>query len=130
VRAQHPLIIVVDNDSGAKPIFGLIKEMTKVSVDINTKSDFFKIIDNIYIIKVPEGVANEERAIESLFDPIVLMTPLHGKTFNPGNKPFDPNKHYGKEPFAQNVIKPNANILNFSGFIPLLDRIVKVIDDF
>ncbi|WP_169728790.1 retron Ec67 family RNA-directed DNA polymerase/endonuclease [Salinarimonas rosea] len=129
-RPLHPLIIVVDNDSGAKGVFGKIKEATGKTVDINTKEHFYRIKDNMYVVKVPEGRLNEERAIEHLFDPPVLNTPLHGKIFHPGDKNFDPTKHYGKEAFAQNVVRPQANTLNFRGFVPLLDRIEEVLKDY
>jgi hypothetical protein len=37
---------------------------------------------------------------------------------------------YGKFAFATNVIERNANTISFSGFAPLLDRIVAVLDHY
>jgi hypothetical protein len=54
---------------------------------------------------------------------------LKGKKFNPNSK-IDPDGEYGKEVFANSVIRPNASKIDFSGFDPLLDRIVAVIKNY
>ncbi|MEM8635683.1 MAG: hypothetical protein AAGF33_11960 [Pseudomonadota bacterium] len=54
---------------------------------------------------------------------------LKGKKFNPAAK-IDPEKEYGKEVFANSVVKSNAGKIDFSGFDPLLDRIVGVINHY
>lgn len=50
-----------------------------------------------------------------------------------GGESFDPDKEheaegkYGKSIFAERVVKPNASTIDFSGFIPLLNRVVAVL---
>jgi RNA-directed DNA polymerase len=51
------------------------------------------------------------------------MTLINGKTFRDG-KGADNTQHYGKAIFAHKVVKPNAEIIDFKGFVPLLNNVV------
>ena len=81
----------------------------------------------MYLIKTPEP--SGQSCIEDLFPAEVTGAILNDKKFNPQNK-IDPQTEYGKEVFANAVVKPNANKIDFSGFDPLLDRIAAVLDHF
>jgi hypothetical protein len=66
--------------------------------------------------------------IEDLFDPALLKTVLDGKIFDPDKEHNAPGK-YGKVAFAERaswfqMLPP----FDFSGFAPVLDRIVAVLD--
>ena len=67
--------------------------------------------------------------IEDLFDRALLNTVLDGKAFDPNKEHNAPGK-YGKVIFAERVVVLNAATIDFSGFIPLLDRIVAVLDHY
>jgi RNA-directed DNA polymerase len=67
--------------------------------------------------------------IEDFFEPSLLATELEGKKFNP-SKDHRADGEYGKYVFAEKVVRPNADNINFSGFAPLLNRIVAVLDDY
>src|SRR6266568_8312575 len=83
---------------------------------------------NLYLIKPPEQVtAPHTSCMETFFDAAVLATELDGKTFDPDKEHDAPGK-YGKAVFAPGVAEPNADKIDFSGFAPLLDGIVAVID--
>ena len=83
---------------------------------------------NLYLVKTPEQVAAPHTSrMESFFDAAVRATELDGKTFDPDKEHNAPGK-YGKFVFATRVIEPNADKIDFSGFDPLLDRIVAVLD--
>jgi hypothetical protein len=56
-----------------------------------------------------------------------LATKLDGKTFDPDKEHDAPGK-YGKAAFATKVVQPNSDKIDFSGFAPLLNRIVAVLD--
>jgi RNA-directed DNA polymerase len=58
-----------------------------------------------------------------------LNTVVDGKTFDP-NKEHQAEGKYGKLIFAERVVRPNADSIDFSGFAPLLDRIVAVLDHY
>lgn len=128
---QHPLkfpvILVVDNDNGAKEIFSLLKHNFDVDIDLATKEDFYRITDNLFFIKTPERKDGNESAIEDLFEPELLRFTLNGKSFC-RTKNLNSNSEYGKVKFAEEVIRANADKINFQSFGPLLERIVKVIE--
>lgn len=123
----HPVILVVDNDDGLRPIAGTIKKVFGVSISVATTDDFYHITDNLYLVKTSE--ANGQSCIEDMFTQKLRDTPLKGKKFNPAGT-IDPETEYGKEVFAKSVVKPKADKIDFSGFDPLLDRIVAVLDHY
>ncbi len=61
--------------------------------------------------------------------PRYSATLLGGKTFDRNKTHAAPSK-YGKQAFAERVVKPNAATTNLSGFTALLDRIVAAIDHY
>jgi RNA-directed DNA polymerase len=123
---KYPVIIVLDNDDGLKSIAGAVNNVFKVTINLESKADFYHITQNLFIVKTPED-GKKHTNIEKLFSKELLATKLNEKTFNP-EKDFDLNTQYGKKIFAKSVVHPNAEKIDFSGFDPLLDRICKVID--
>lgn len=126
---RHPVILLIDNDDGAKPIFSILKEKYSVSVTYRTAKPFFHLSDNLYLVKTPSIKGRDKTCIEDFFDKPTLATKVKGKKFNP-NKKIDSSTEYGKLVFAETVIRPNASEINFAGFSKILDRIVNVIDDY
>lgn len=134
---KHPVIILLDNDDGLTPVASTLKKNFDVSINLKSTCDFYHIAYNLYLVKTPEK-DGRNTCIEDLFTKEWQDHKLNGKTFKPEkktkkdkeNSPFDPTKHYSKQVFAKSVIKPNANKIDFSGFDPLLERIVKVIDNY
>ena len=122
-----PVILVLDNDDGLKGVAGTIKKNFGVKISINTSADFYHITKNLYLVKTPE--ANGQGCIEDMFPQQVKDTLLKNKKFCAKAK-IDPQTEYSKEVFAKSVVKPNANKIDFSGFDPLLNRIVSVLDHY
>ncbi|MCK1756123.1 RNA-directed DNA polymerase [Bradyrhizobium sp. 137] len=126
----HPVILLIDNDDGAKEIFGVAKQLGIADVSLTSKAAFYRIFANLYLIKTPEGAdQNPKTCIEDLFDSSVRNTLLGGKSFDPDKKHNEEGK-YGKAHFAEKVIRPQAADIDFSKFEMLLDRIVAVIEDY
>lgn len=67
--------------------------------------------------------------IEHFFDPTLLKTEHNGKKLNL-KKDHGADGEYGKYVFAEKVVRPKAGQIDFSGFRPLLKRIVAVIDHY
>lgn len=65
--------------------------------------------------------------IEDLFDPALLKTVLDGKTFNPNDKKMT-NMEYSKNHFAKYVVKAQQETIDFSGFEPLLNSVLKIVN--
>lgn len=126
---SHPVIIVIDNDDGAKEIFSVINGTGGPTISHDTTASFYFLGANLYLVKTPEQGKAKKSCIEHLFDPTLLDTVIDGKTFDP-NKEHAADGKYGKLVFAERVVKPNANAIDFSGFVSLLDRIIAVLDDY
>ena len=117
----NPVIILYDNDAGAKPIRNVIKELTKVRP--TGAEAFLHVIKNMYAVPTP----GDPSTIEDFFDATTKDTVSDGKTFNTG-KDFDRDKHYGKMYFAHRVVRPKADTIDFAGFRPLLTNLVAAIN--
>jgi hypothetical protein len=126
---KHPIIVVIDNDNGAKEIFKTINDNYGIKIGWKTSDPFFHVTDNLYLVKTPEKGPEGVSRIEDLFQPSLLATKLGGKKFNP-DKDHNADGEYGKYVFAEKVVRPNAATIDFSGFAPLLDRIVAVVDHY
>lgn len=125
-----PVILLLDNDDGLSAVTATIKKNFNVTISKETTNDFYHITRNLYLVKTPEG--QRASCIEDFFPVSWKNTVLNGKKFNPNpkNGKIDPQTEYGKEVFAKSVVKPNADKIDFTGFDPLLDRIVGVLDHY
>jgi RNA-directed DNA polymerase len=125
---SFPVIVLVDNDDGGKKLFGFTKAKTGIDISYATTDPFYHLGLNLYLVKTPEQVAAPYTScMETFFDTAVKATKLNGKTFDP-DKEHDAAGKYGKVAFAIQVVEPNADKIDFSGFAALLDRIVAVLD--
>jgi hypothetical protein len=123
----HPVIVLFDNDEGAKSLFGYAKKKGHPNIGFDSTERFYHLGYNLYLIKTPESGSGEKSCIEDLFPSTLLETPVDGKYFDP-NKDHEESGKYGKLVFAKRVVIPNASSIDFSAFAPLLDRIVAVLD--
>ena len=126
---RHPVIVLIDNDDGAKSLLKTLSSNFGINVGLKSPELFFHITDNLYLVKTPEKGATGASCIENLFEPALLATELDGKKFN-SNKEHGADSEYGKFLFAEKVVRPNAGTINFTGFAPLLQRIVAAIDHY
>lgn len=126
---KHPVIVLIDNDGGAKSLFKEVNKQYGLSISVTSKEPFYFITDNLYLVKTPENGKSTGTCIEDLFDDSTRATKINGKSFNP-SKSFESNSEYGKVVFAEQVVRANAETLNFAGFTQLLQRIVAVIEHY
>ncbi len=124
----HPVILLLDNDDGAKDIFAVIKQNYDVEIKPSSTASFFHITDNLYVVATPHVGKKVKTCIEDLFEPSLLKTKLGGKTLNLGTA--DPATEYRKHVFAEKVVRPNASTLKWDGFEPLLQRVSDVLDHY
>jgi RNA-directed DNA polymerase len=124
----HPVILLVDNDDGPKGKKGVFGAMKHVTITTKTTAPFYQLVRNLYLVKTPESVANANghSMIEDFFKPATRAIQVNGKTFNSSNN-INTSTEYGKAVFAERVVAPKANSIDFSDFAPLLDRIVATI---
>ena len=125
---KHPVIILIDNDSGSAPVFGAMRQHN-VTASQTTNLPFYHVCFNLYVVKTPETGGNGASCIEDLFDVATLAETLGGRSFSRADK-YDDSKHFGKLDFADKIIRSKSATIDFSGFAPLLDRLVEVIEDY
>jgi RNA-directed DNA polymerase len=130
---ENPIVILIDNDSGAKNAKGVFSTLKSkkfnISVDLATKDEFYHICDNLYLVKTPEGAGDGASCIETFFSETLKSQLLNGKTFSLDNN-YDAAKHYGKVDFAKKVVIPNTATIDWTTFEPLLRRIASVIQHY
>lgn len=120
-----PVIMLIDNDQGASEIYNKIHQIKKLAKKPDGSDEFHYIGQNLYVLPTPLNKGNQTM-IEDLFDPALLKTVLSGKTFNPNDKKMT-SSEYSKNHFAKYVIKAQQATIDFSGFEPVLNSILKII---
>jgi hypothetical protein len=125
----HPVIIVIDNDEGAKDIFSVAKSYGLSNLTLASQEPFYHLRHNVYLVKTPELGENSMSCIEDLFPESLLKTTVDGKTFDPNKKHKAAGK-YGKAVFAEKVVEPNIATIDFVKFGSLLERVVAVLLDY
>jgi hypothetical protein len=125
---KYPVIVLIDNDSGADSIYGAIAGITKKPKP-KGKAQFIHVTGNLYVVPTPLLTDLPKTAIEDFFDAQTLATVVNGRTFDRKND-YDGSKNYGKATFAHEVVAKNANVIDFKNFTLILDRVVAVIDDY
>lgn len=128
---NHPVIVLIDNDDGAKDIFSFLQGKKTFGITIGLESDlaFYHLSGPLYLVKTPIKGKDYKSCPEDFFDSALLATKIDGKTFSPDKEHEAPGE-YGKVWFAERVVRPNASTINFTGFDPLLTRIDAVIEDY
>lgn len=121
----EPVVILYDNDDGAKSIRKTIKNVSNIMP--TGAEPFVHVIKNLYALPTPLGANATPSKIEDFFDASIKATVIGGKTFNPGDG-FDRDKHYSKKVFAHKVVRPKADTIDFSGFRPLLTNLTAAIN--
>ena len=125
-KGANPVIVFIDNDDGAKPIYSVVKQVNPTLGTVDGKKSYYHVTDNLYVVPTPLLPGKTKTAIEDFFEPSLLLTQVGGKKFNPSSKTFDRATDYGKEIFAQRVVKSGQAAIDFSGFAEILKRIEKV----
>jgi hypothetical protein len=80
----------------------------------------------MYLVPTPLKKGENQSKIEDFFDKATKEIVVAGKKFDPDAKE-DTGTHYGKTVFAHKVIAVHADKIKFTGFRPLLSRIVTAI---
>lgn len=122
----QPIVLLVDNDSGADSIYSMIKQLTKYKP--TRHEPFIHVIGNLYVCATPLLPGKSESMIEDFFDPATKAEEIGGKKFDPKTD-GDTDKSYGKVVFAHKVVRAKADTINFNGFEPLFANISNLIEE-
>lgn len=99
-KPSHPVIIVVDDDSGGKVVFDRIKKI--YSIEIDRSQPFTRFFSNMYVVPVVIP-GQPETSIEQLFSKKDLDKGFDGKPFD-FSKDANPTTSSGKEALAYRVV--------------------------
>ena len=124
---KYPVILLLDNDAGADNVLQTVKQILRLSTNIDRNTSFTHVCLNLYLVLVPRADKQKASAIEDLFDSETKAVKVRGKSFSSSNN-SDPEIFYGKKIFATEVVEAQAKSINFNGFVPLLERIASAID--
>jgi RNA-directed DNA polymerase len=80
----HPIILLVDNDSGSNQLYSVINAITKKVPD--HAAPYIRIVGNLYLVATPLKAGNGPSTIEDFFDDQTKGLTLNGKTFNPNKE--------------------------------------------
>ena len=129
---SSPVILVVDNDSGATKgkLNSVVKSASQSAIRVDGSKDFYKIGRNLYIVYTPKSASGGDTMIEDFLPSAAKSHKLGTKTLELDSNKFDETKNYGKVLLAEQIISRQKTQIDFSGFLPLLDRISKAIEDF
>lgn len=128
---RFPVIILLDNDDGLKPVASTTKSAFGVEFNKNSTDKFYHITDNLYVVKIPfiSRKTTVDTCIEDLYPDSIKKIKLKGKTFTQDNN-FDEKLYFGKMDFANKIVAPNQSKIDYYGFEPLLECIHSVIDHY
>jgi len=124
---NYPVILIFDNEQKSRKPLKKFIDYIKIEQK-PLQSRYVNIVGNLYLLTNPLVKEKEECEIEDLFDETVLSNIIGGKTFS-RNKDFDVNECYGKSIFSEYILK-NYTAINFNEFIPMLDDLNSIINDF
>lgn len=133
-KPLNPVIFLFDNEmaNNKKPLYSFVSyaDIKGNKKELLEKELAIKVIDegNLFLMTNPLIEGTTESEIEDLFDEVTLKHSISGKIFSKKEN-SDKEKYYGKEIFA-NYIQSSYQSINFDGFKPLLNGIVKVIADY
>jgi RNA-directed DNA polymerase len=135
----NPVILLFDNEkTNEKPLPKFINYFKKINKSNKSEqknklaklrsNNWTNLVQNLYLLTIPSSNNNKtDTDIECLFREEDFPT-LNGKTFCKEND-CDQNIHYGKEIFSK-YVKKNYSKINFDRFIPLLNNISNIIEDY
>jgi len=123
-----PVIILVDNDDGAKEIFSVAKKYVS-DIGFESTYQFYHLYANLYLVKTPEGGEGSKSCIEDFLPSWVLSRKVDGKNFDRSKKHGDSTR-IGKEVFARKVVAANKESIDFSDYDGIMSRIEAVIKDY
>lgn len=126
-RPAFPVIVLIDNDDGAKPVVDAAAELSNTKAPVCVP--YFHVVSNLFVVATPLKPPQQQSSIEDFFPDTLKATLVDGKKFDSTDKK-NKDKHYSKHIFAQKVVIPNADKINFSDFGSLLTNVELAIDHY
>ena len=129
---QQPVVLLFDNETQTKRPLKYFMDYAKINAEdkANLQATLFlrlRPLSNLYLLTNPLVENRAECEIEYLFTSEARAQIIGGKQLCLKDD-FDIQKFYGKEIFSQ-YISQNYTQIDFNGFRPLLDALVKIVGE-
>lgn len=125
----QPVILIVDHDTGGEEVLKVANKVSEQEIKPELGGAFFHVQHNLYVVKTPPTTDGGLSDIEDCFPLDILNQKLDGKSFD-RKKPHGDGTSFGKQIFADRIVRPKAHTIDFSGFSPILDGIVQATDHY
>jgi len=126
---NSPVVFVIDNDKGGEKVLNAANSVPEQDIKSSSTEPFFHIRRNLYLVKTPPGTGGSLTAIDDCFPDEVLKQKIGGKSLDL-KKDHGDETSFGKHIFAEQIVGPGIDKIDFSGFAPILDGISKAIADY
>lgn len=127
-KSQNPVIIVVDDDEGSSDLLMKVENVKKNKLSTVVSKDFYHIDYNLYLVFLPRQNLMDTD-IESFYSKQVIDIPRNSLYFEKSS--LSNNKRsYSKKIFATEIIPRNQDLVDWSSFDPIFERIQLAIEDF
>ncbi len=129
VPMEHPVIFIVDSDEGGEKVLKAANKVSQQDINPSSTNAFFHIQRNLYLVKTPPGIDGALSAIEDCFPEDVLKIKIGGKSLDLKKKDGY-EISFGKYVFAEKIVRPGVDKIDFSKFSPILDGISKAVANY
>ena len=125
-KPSQPVILIFDNEQiSERPLKKFLQRIKKPKLLKEKNAGF--VTGNLFVVTNSLVEDKKESEIEDLFTEDLLKIEINGKTFDRKGK--DSQNSFGKAIFA-NYIASHYMTIDFSAFIPFLDTINKIIEEY
>lgn len=127
-EVQNPVIILVDDDDGSADLLMKLQKANKDKLSKVVRKEFYHIDDNLYLIFLPR-INSIDTDIESFYSKEVIDIPRNGLYFEKSNLSNN-KRNYSKKVFATEIIPRNQELVDWSKFDQIFERVQLAIEDF
>lgn len=125
---QNPVIILVDDDDGSADLLMKFEKVKKDELIKVVRKDYYHIDNNLYLIFLPR-INSNDTDIESFYSKEVIDIPRNGLYFEKSNLSNN-KRNYSKKVFATEIIPRNQELVDWSKFDQIFERVQLAIEHF
>ncbi len=128
-QSTHPTILIFDNEQVTnRPLKKFLSSNGFNDAKLSDQNLVLKLNENLFLLTNPLVKEMRECEIEDLFTSDVLDVRINGRSFSK-DEDYNKIKHFGKSDLS-NYVYNNYESIDFNNFIPILDSIVRITEDY
>ncbi len=127
-QSKHPTILLFDNEQVTnRPLKKFLSSNSFSNAELTNTNLFLKLEENLFLLTIQLVKKMSECEIEDLFTSDVLNIQINGRTFSKDEE-YNKSNHFGKSELS-NYVYNNYEKIDFDGFVPVMDSIVKIVEN-